>query len=78
MNWTKDYCPISEEKVEAISPISGDFAEFNCPSCGHFRITRTALKMIKNLPRNERETLLNKARSDAQGGEGIPFIRNID
>jgi hypothetical protein len=77
MNQTKDYCPISDEPAET-SPTDGDFAEFDCPSCGRFRISRTALKTITNLPRKERETLLNKARSDAQGGEGLPFIRNLD
>lgn len=78
MSRTKDYCPISEERAEEVLPTGGDFAEFNCPSCSRFRISRTTLKTIKNLPRKAREALLNKARSDAQGGEGIPFIRNID
>lgn len=73
---TTDTCPISDEPAELI-PSDGDFAEFVCPSCGRFRISRTALRLIKNLSRRRREALLNKARSDAQGGDGIPFIRNI-
>lgn len=68
-------CPISDEPVKAL-PSGGDFLEFVCPSCGRFRISRTALRLIKNLSRRRRETLLNKARSDAQG-DGVPFIRNI-
>jgi predicted RNA-binding Zn-ribbon protein involved in translation (DUF1610 family) len=74
---TIDRCPISDEPAEVAIPTDGDFAEFDCPSCGRFRISRTALKAIKRLPRKEKEALLNKARSDAQGGEGIPLIRNI-
>jgi predicted RNA-binding Zn-ribbon protein involved in translation (DUF1610 family) len=70
-------CPISDEPVHEMLPRVGDFAEFICPSCGRFRISRRALRLIKNLSRGRRETLLNKARSDAQGGEGIPFIRSI-
>ncbi|PSH65431.1 hypothetical protein [Phyllobacterium sophorae] len=72
-----NHCPISEEPAEEVSPAHGDFAEFVCPGCGRFRISRSALKTIVNLRRKEKEALLNKARSDAQGGEGIPFIRNM-
>jgi predicted RNA-binding Zn-ribbon protein involved in translation (DUF1610 family) len=70
-------CPISDEPVHEVLPRTGDFAEFDCPGCGRFRISRTALKTIKNKSRAEREALLNSARSNAQGGEGIPFIKDI-
>lgn len=73
---TSTTCPISDEPVEVI-PTVGDYAEFDCPSCGRFRISRTALKLIAKRSRRRRETLLDKARADAQGGDGIPFIRNI-
>ncbi len=71
-------CPISNEPLLEVLPKIGDFAEFICPSCGRFRISRTALKTIKKKSREEREILLNKARSNAQGGDGIPSIRDID
>jgi predicted RNA-binding Zn-ribbon protein involved in translation (DUF1610 family) len=73
---TSTTCPISDEPVEVI-PTDGDYAEFDCPGCGRFRISRTALRLIANRSRRKRETLLDKARSDAQGGDGLPFIRNI-
>ncbi|MBB3237387.1 hypothetical protein FHS20_004284 [Phyllobacterium endophyticum] len=73
---TTTICPISNEPVDLISTAS-DYSEFNCPSCGRFRISPAALKLIVNHSRRRRESLLDKARADAQGGDGIPFIRNI-
>jgi hypothetical protein len=70
-------CPISDEPAEAL-PQTGGYHEFDCPSCGRFRISDTALEQIQAMSRREREALLSEAKRDVQGGEGLPFIRNID
>lgn len=72
----KPFCPVSDEPAE-LSFIEDECVEVECPRCGQFRISRTALKTIKGQSRAYRETLLNNARRDAQGGVGIPFIRNL-
>ena len=41
-------------------------------------VSQTALEQIQAMSRREREALLSKAKRDVQGGEGLPFIRNID
>ncbi len=68
-------CPISEEPVHEVLPRAADFVEFFCPSCGQFRIAKTAIKSVAGMSRSEREALLTAARRNAQGGEGIPVIR---
>lgn len=69
-------CPISEEPVHEVLPRDDDFVEFFCPTCGQFRISNSAIKSMKNLSRAEREALLNEARRNAQGGDGVPIIRD--
>ena len=71
-----DTCPISRDPAKAVLSTS-DYYEFDCPNCGRFRISELALEHIAELSRQEREALLSQARSDAQGGDGIPLIRNI-
>lgn len=70
------FCPVSDEPAE-LSASDAEFVKIECPRCGQFKISRTALVMIKGQSRADRETLLNNARRDAQGGVGIPFIRNL-
>lgn len=70
-------CPISEEPVHEVLPGVADFVEFFCPSCGHFRLAKTSISLVKEMSRSERETLLTAARLNAQGGEGIPFIGGV-
>ncbi len=70
-------CPISEEPVHEVLPRAADFVEFFCPTCGQFRIAKTAIGAVKDMPQSEREALLTAARLNAQGGVGIPFISSI-
>lgn len=72
----KTLCPVSDEPAELLAS-EEEFVEIECPRCGQFRISRTAFVMVKGQSRGDRETLLNKARRDAQGGVGTPFIRNL-
>lgn len=69
-------CPISEDPVHEVLLRHGGFVEFSCPRCGRFRISNSAIKSMKNLYRVEREALLNEARRNAQGGDGVPIIRD--
>jgi hypothetical protein len=71
-----DICPISGDPVASL-PTTGDYIEFDCPTCGRFRISCLALEAMTKLPRQDKEAFLNKARSNAQGGDGIPFIRDV-
>lgn len=76
MNKVSEECPISNELAEVILT-TGDYREFKCSSCGRFRISSSALITIRTRSRKEREVLLSQARCDVQGGEGLPYIRNI-
>lgn len=76
MNGNREQCPISKEPAEVLQS-TVDYREFNCPSCGRFRISGSALITIRTKSRKEREALLSQARCDVQGGDGLPFIRNI-
>lgn len=71
-----DICPISGDPVESL-PKTGDYIEFDCPTCGRFRISGSALEAMSELSRQEKETYLSKAKGNAQGGDGIPIIRDI-
>ena len=69
-------CPISGDPAQSL-PTTGDYIELDCPTCGRFRISGSALKSMTELSRQEKEALLSKAKRDAQGGDGNPFIRDI-
>lgn len=73
MNWTNDNCPVSNEPAQEALPRMGDFAEIICPSCGRFRISGTALEMIRNRDPDGRERALAEAKRRAPEGE-IPLI----
>lgn len=67
-------CPITDEpaKVNDERVGGGDPPlEFRCPTCGHFYISESAIKMfeIKNPSRTEREAALQNARARAKAGE---------
>lgn len=74
MKGNNEKCPISNEPAEVLSS-TGDYREFDCPSYGRFRISGSALKKIQTRPRRKRSS--TQQRCDVQGGEGLPFIRNI-
>ncbi|TWA35482.1 hypothetical protein [Sinorhizobium medicae] len=71
MNWIN--CPISNEPAQEALPRLGDFAEFTCPTCGRFRITGTALEMIRSRDFDGRQFVLTQAKCKAPEGE-IPVI----
>jgi predicted RNA-binding Zn-ribbon protein involved in translation (DUF1610 family) len=69
-------CPISDKPVHEVLPRDGDFVEFFCPTCGQFRISNKSITSMRHRSRGEREAMLTDARRDAQGGDGIPLIRD--
>lgn len=77
MTWTSDHCPISDEPAQEALPRDGDFAEFNCPTCGRFRIAISSLKKIRNYARDDRTALLYQAVRNAPK-DAIPVVRDID
>ena len=70
-------CPVTDEAARRNVEITGDHEEFFCPSCGHFRISRTALLVIGTYPVEDRKDFLRKARRDAAPG-AIPMVANIE
>lgn len=73
MDWSNDYCPISNEEVKEALPRSADFAEFICPTCGRFRITGTAMKIVRTKELQDRLAVLDEAKRRAPNGI-IPLI----
>lgn len=67
-------CPITHEPA-TVADTTGDYVEFNCPSCGHFRISRTVLIMLPDNPEVLRHELY-RAKSLTKAGE-IPLIANV-
>ena len=69
-------CPVTDEAARRNVEIAGDHEEFFCPSCGHFRISRTALLVIGTYLVKDRKDFLRKARRDAAPG-AVPMVANI-
>jgi hypothetical protein len=67
-------CPITGDPVR-ISPAPGDFQQYECPTCGVFRISKTALALADENNEVLREALI-AARNQAGEGE-TPVIDNL-
>ncbi|HEY8574923.1 MAG TPA: hypothetical protein VIL88_01145 [Devosia sp.] len=66
-------CPVSGEQATE-HPTTGDYREYDCPTCGRFRISRTVLALAPDNPETLKAALETAKR--AAPGE-IPFISNI-
>ncbi|MGZ2475508.1 hypothetical protein ACVI1N_003799 [Sinorhizobium medicae] len=64
--------PSNKPAQEAL-PRLGDFVEITCPTCGRFRITGTALEMIRGRDLDGRQFALTQAKRKAPEGK-IPVI----
>ncbi|WP_457812052.1 hypothetical protein [Sinorhizobium meliloti] len=73
MKSTNGDCPVSNEPAQEALPRLGDFVEITCPTCGRFRITRTALEMIRGRDLDGRQFALTQAKRKALEGK-IPVI----
>ncbi len=70
-------CPISGH-ASALETRLQDSRQFNCPECGRFRVSGTALHLFEINPnRYDRRGLLAEAKCRAKPGE-IPLISNIE
>ena len=58
-----------------LSESTGEFAEYDCPTCGRFRISRTVLTMMPDKPEVLRHELY-RAKWLTKAGD-IPMIANI-
>ena len=64
--------------ANALETRLSDSHQFNCPECGRFRVSGTALQLFKLNPhRYDRRGLLEQAKNRTNPGE-IPLIANID
>lgn len=70
----KATCPVTQEPAVKIQS-TGDFDEYDCPSCGVFRISSTAIALSGDNPEVLREAL-EAAISQAWPGE-VPMIDNV-
>ena len=68
-------CPISGDP-DVLLPSTGDYAEYDCPTCGRFRITGTALELAGDHDQDLLRTALDVAKHSAEPGE-VPVISNL-
>lgn len=78
MNWTNDNCPVSDEPAQEMVPRMGDNVEFVCPTCGRFRVTGTAMELIRHSPLHDRSRALRRALKRAERDGGMPKITSDD
>ena len=66
-------CPVSgDQAIER--PTAGDYREYDCPSCGTFRISRTALALAPDSPETLKAALEIAKRA---APDEVPLISNI-
>ncbi len=79
MSSTNEQCPVTNEPAQQDQSSTGDFAEFTCPTCGRFRVSRSAVQQLSDMPEALATDALAKAkkRAEIDGGE-VPLIRSFD
>ena len=76
---TSEQCPVSNEPAQQASSSAGDFAEFTCPTCGRFRVSRSAVQQLSDMPEALATDALAKAKKRAEiDGSELPVIRSFD
>jgi hypothetical protein len=70
-----DHCPISGD-TWVRRPTTGDYLEYNCPTCGRFRVTRTAMKLAGEKDQGLLREALQVAKHSTRPGE-VPIISNL-
>jgi hypothetical protein len=67
-------CPVCGRRSEH-EQTTGDFTEIDCPDCGRFRISGTALQIFRDFEdQDEKRAALEAAKRETAPGE-LPFIR---
>lgn len=69
-------CPVCNGKAMHL-PNHGDYVELDCSSCGHFRVSGSALASVPNLATTEGRRSLDRARLRAHYGS-LPLITTYD
>ena len=76
MDWSNDNCPVCRGSAREALPRMGDFAEIICDSCGRYRISGTAIEVMRHDDDDARRTrILEQAKLDANDG-AIPFVQS--
>jgi hypothetical protein len=71
---TSTSCPITHDPAH-IRAKTSDYTEFDCPTCGVFRISAAALALAGDNPETLAEAL-TVAQTAAHDGE-VPIIDNV-
>jgi hypothetical protein len=71
---TSTPCPITQDPSQ-IRAKTADYTEFDCPTCGVFRISSAALALAGDNPETLAEAL-SVAKTAAHDGE-IPIVDNV-
>ena len=69
-------CPITDEAARRNVEPTVDHEEFFCPSCGRFRISRTALLINGSYPVRDCKDFCGGAGRDV-ASSAIPMVANI-
>lgn len=76
---TNDQCPVTNEPAQQAQASVGDFTEFTCPTCGRFRVSRSAVEQLSDMPEELSVDALAKAKKRAEiDGDEVPVIRSFD
>lgn len=78
MDWSNDTCPVCNNGGREALPRMGDFAEFICDGCGRYRVTGTALEIIRHEEPQTRRAALDKAIERSSRDRSIPKITYDD
>lgn len=72
---TTDACPISGTPDTRV-PSNGDYFEFDCPVCGHYRISGTAMELAGDDDQPVLFDALQAAKRSVEPDQ-IPMIANL-
>lgn len=66
-------CPVSGDQAIEL-PTNGDYREYDCPTCGIFRVSRTVLALAPESPETLKAALEIAKRA---APDQLPLISNI-
>ncbi|MDR6759486.1 hypothetical protein J2Y48_004802 [Mycoplana sp. BE70] len=78
MIWSNATCPVTDEPAREMDPRIGDNVEFVCRTCGHFRVTGSALKTMRHFPVSARQRALSRATDRAARDGSMPTLTAAD
>ncbi|RAZ88521.1 hypothetical protein DPM33_23640 [Mesorhizobium hawassense] len=76
--WIEADCPITDEPAARLEKTFGDYEEYRCPTCKHFRISGSAVESIKKYNVEAKLELLVLAKRLADPKGELPFVMNVD